>query len=65
VESYRNALGEVRQRTVLSVGFVDCLTAEQLNAINLDPEIIEKYNGFDSGTYPMQQSYSFGLNLTF
>jgi hypothetical protein len=33
--------------------------------INLDPEIIDKYNGFDSGTYPMQQSYSFGLNLTF
>jgi hypothetical protein len=33
VESYRNALGEVRQRTVLSVGFVDYLTAEQLNAI--------------------------------
>jgi TonB-linked SusC/RagA family outer membrane protein len=33
--------------------------------IDLDPEIIEKYNGFDSGTYPMQQSYSFGVNLTF
>jgi len=33
VESYRNALGEVRQRTILSVGFVDYLSAEQLNAI--------------------------------
>jgi hypothetical protein len=33
VESYRNALGEVRQRTVLSVGFVDYLKAEQLNDI--------------------------------
>jgi hypothetical protein len=33
VESYRNALGEVCQRTVLPVGFVDYLTAEQLNAI--------------------------------
>ncbi len=33
VESYRNALGEVRQRTVLSVGFIDHLTADQLNNI--------------------------------
>lgn len=33
VESYRNALGEVRQRTVLSVGFVDYLSADQLNQI--------------------------------
>jgi hypothetical protein len=33
VESYRNALGEVRQRTVLSVGFVDYLKADQLNDI--------------------------------
>jgi TonB-linked SusC/RagA family outer membrane protein len=33
--------------------------------IDLDPEIIDRYNGFDSGTYPMQQSYSFGVNLSF
>lgn len=33
--------------------------------IDLDPEIIEKYNGFNSGTYPMQRVYSLGVNLTF
>jgi TonB-linked SusC/RagA family outer membrane protein len=33
--------------------------------IDLDPEIIDKYSGFNSGTYPMQQSYSCGVNLTF
>ncbi|MDR3142240.1 MAG: TonB-dependent receptor [Tannerellaceae bacterium] len=42
------------------------LTISNLDkGIDLDPEIIEKYNGFDSGTYPMQQSYSMGVNLTF
>ncbi len=34
--------------------------------IDLDPEIVNKsYNGFNSGTYPMQRSYSLGVNLTF
>ncbi|MDR0700362.1 MAG: TonB-dependent receptor [Tannerella sp.] len=33
--------------------------------IDLDPEIINKYNGFNSGTYPMQRSCSIGANLTF
>lgn len=33
--------------------------------IDLDPEIIDKYNGFNSGTYPMQRVYSMGVNLTF
>ena len=33
--------------------------------IDLDPEIIDKYNGFNSGTYPMQRTYSIGANLTF
>lgn len=33
--------------------------------IDLDPEIIDKYNGFNSGTYPMQRVYSIGANLTF
>ena len=33
VESYRNALGESRQRTVLSVGFIDRFSSEQLNQI--------------------------------
>lgn len=33
--------------------------------IDLDPEIIDKYNGFNSGTYPMQRIYSIGANLTF
>ena len=33
VESYRNALGESRQRTILSVGFIDHLSPEQVNQI--------------------------------
>ncbi len=34
--------------------------------VDLDPEIVNKsYSGFDSGTYPMQRTYSFGVNLTF
>lgn len=33
--------------------------------IDLDPEIIDRYNGFNSGTYPMQRVYSMGVNLTF
>ncbi|GHT86458.1 hypothetical protein FACS18947_6320 [Bacteroidia bacterium] len=33
--------------------------------IDLDPEIIDRYNGFNSGTYPMQRTYSIGANLTF
>jgi len=33
VESFRNALGESRQRTVLSVGFIDHLSSEQINQI--------------------------------
>ncbi len=33
VESYRNSLGEVRQRTLLSVGFIDYLSADQLKQI--------------------------------
>ncbi|MDR2948265.1 MAG: TonB-dependent receptor [Prevotella sp.] len=33
--------------------------------IDLDPEIIDRYNGFNSGTYPMQRIYSIGANLTF
>ena len=33
VESYRNALGESRQRTVLSVGFIAHLSSEQINQI--------------------------------
>jgi TonB-linked SusC/RagA family outer membrane protein len=34
--------------------------------IDLDPEIVHKsYNGHNSGTYPMQRTYSLGLNLTF
>ncbi|MDR0574853.1 MAG: hypothetical protein LBG96_12640, partial [Tannerella sp.] len=33
VESYRNPLGEVRQRTVLSVGFINHLSATQLDEI--------------------------------
>lgn len=33
--------------------------------IDLDPEIIDRYNGFNSGTYPMQRVYSIGANLTF
>jgi TonB-linked SusC/RagA family outer membrane protein len=33
--------------------------------IDLDPEIIDRYNGFNSGAYPMQRIYSIGANLTF
>jgi TonB-linked SusC/RagA family outer membrane protein len=34
--------------------------------IDLDPEIVHKsYNGYNSGTYPMQRTYSLGLNITF
>jgi TonB-linked SusC/RagA family outer membrane protein len=34
--------------------------------IDLDPEIVHKsYNGSNSGTYPMQRTYSLGLNITF
>lgn len=34
--------------------------------IDLDPEIVNaSYNGFNSGTYPMQRTYSVGVNLTF
>lgn len=33
VESYRNILDEVRQRTVLSVGFMDELTGEQIDQV--------------------------------
>ena len=34
--------------------------------IDLDPEIANaSYNGFNSGTYPMQKTYSLGLNITF
>jgi TonB-linked SusC/RagA family outer membrane protein len=42
-----------------------CTISNLDKGIDLDPEIIDRYNGFDSGTYPMQQSYSFGVNLTF
>ncbi|MEI7597415.1 MAG: transposase, partial [Bacteroidota bacterium] len=33
VESYRNALDEVRQRTILSVGFLDELTGDQIELV--------------------------------
>ena len=33
VESYRNALDEVRQRTILSVGFLDELTGDQIDLV--------------------------------
>jgi TonB-linked SusC/RagA family outer membrane protein len=33
--------------------------------IGLDPELVSGYNGFNSGVYPMQRTYSLGLNLTF
>ncbi|MDR0421424.1 MAG: TonB-dependent receptor [Proteiniphilum sp.] len=33
--------------------------------IDLDPEIIDRYNGFNSGAYPMQRIYSIGANITF
>lgn len=32
---------------------------------NLDPEVITHYSGFNSGVYPMQRTYSLGMNLTF
>lgn len=32
---------------------------------NLDPEVITNYSGFNSGVYPMQRTYSLGMNLTF
>ena len=33
VESYRNALDEIRQRTILSVGFLDELTEDQIDQV--------------------------------
>lgn len=33
VESYRNALGEVRQRTIISVGFMEELSASQIKQV--------------------------------
>ena len=33
VESYRNILDEVRQRTLLSVGFMDELTGDQIDQV--------------------------------
>jgi hypothetical protein len=37
-----------------------------VKGIDLDPEIANSsYSGFNSGVYPMQKTYSFGVNLTF
>jgi TonB-linked SusC/RagA family outer membrane protein len=34
--------------------------------VDLDPEIVNKsYSGSSSGTYPMQRTYSLGVNMTF
>jgi len=37
-----------------------------VKGVDLDPEIANSsYSGFNSGVYPMQRTYSFGVNLTF
>jgi hypothetical protein len=37
-----------------------------VKGIDLDPEVANRgYSGFNSGIYPMQRTYSFGVNLTF
>jgi F0F1-type ATP synthase delta subunit len=41
VESYRNADNRVCHRTILNVGFIEELTAEQLNQIQ--KQLTEKY----------------------
>jgi len=62
VESYRNALGEVRQRTVLSVGFIDYFSAKQINQIQqgLNDRIEGQLSLFEDPQVQSQIDYLYG-----
>ena len=62
VESYRNALGEVRQRTVLSVGFIDHFSVDQINQIQkgLNDRIEGQMSLFEDFQVQSQIDYLYG-----
>ena len=57
LESYRDALGDVRHRTVVSVGFVDYLSAEQLK------EVAEGLNLRINGEQPLFEDPAVTLQI--